>query len=76
MEQSSARDESLEVPEIEQNDIADPGRKCCREGPEGQGLPSVSAVQDRVELHAKKSQLNLESIFPSVGAFSGTNTER
>lgn len=37
---------------------------------------SCLCCPDRVELRAKKSQLNLESIFPSAGAFSGTNRER
>lgn len=49
---------------------------CCRGGPEGQGLLRVSAVQDSVELCAKRSQLNLKSVFPSTGAFSGTDGER
>ena len=58
--------------------MADPGRKSGHVIEEDlkQGLPLVSAVQDSVEQRAKRSQLNLKSIFPSTGAFSGTNGER
>lgn len=49
---------------------------CCGGGPEEQGLPHVSALQDSVKLQAKSSHLNSKSIFPSTVAFSRSKRER